>query len=144
MGIDVILFIDTDLTTNHIVFGLLVPMDIDLTDPHHLPFLDGQNDGCGPVLHVRNHIGRDLGKRIALAPIEIVQPRNLVTKFLTLKNLPFLNLEPLAKFRIFEHRIPAESDFADGERLSFRHRVRNDKPLLIVAEFHSRQSDSGV
>src|SRR4029077_19253865 len=38
-GIDDILFVDTNFTTNHIVFGLLISTDVDLPDPHHLPFL---------------------------------------------------------------------------------------------------------
>jgi hypothetical protein len=61
-GVDDILFVDSDFSTDDVVSCFVISVDIDLPDPHHLPFFDAEDDGDGPLFIVWIHIGHDFGK----------------------------------------------------------------------------------
>ncbi len=61
-GVNHILFVHSYFSPDDVVSRLVIPVDIDLSDPHHLPFFDVEGDADRPFLIVRIHVGHDFGK----------------------------------------------------------------------------------
>ena len=144
LGIDDFLFVEPEFATDHIIAGLVIAPDRDSIDPHHLPFLDTEDDPRGLCLGVRHNRGSHPGKCVPLPSIQVLESGFLFTNRGALEHLPGLNLRLFHEFLFLKHRIAPKPDLANRERLAFDDRIRHGEALAILRQLDDRQTDLHV
>src|SRR5439155_11114655 len=143
-GVDDLLFVDPEFTTDHVVAGLVVAGDVDLPDSDQIPFFDVEGDRGRARLLIRDNRGTDIRERIPLRAIQLRQPGDLIADLGSLEDLARGNFHPGPEFRFLKDRVPPKPDLANRQWFPLNNRKGHGEPFLVFRELDGRQAHLNV